>query len=148
MTLNLSIKFRRHRCCQGPRQRRTSGRSRALLKMALFAGSVFPAFNPVPAPLFIYLFKVSIFRIIKNNPPLLPLACVIGMPPPEHPAVLFLPPLLKLLSGVIEFSRFVHNWGERVMQTSGAVSWKVNRPGHSDILCAKWKVMAGHADEI
>lgn len=27
------------------------------------------------------------------------------------------------------------------MQTLRAVSWKVNRPGHSDILCAKWKVI-------
>lgn len=138
MMLNLSIKFRRHRWCRGPRQRRTSGRSRALLIMALIAGSVF---NPVPAPLFIYLFKVPIFRIIQNNPPLLTVRLRYRDAASRTPSCSFLPPLLKLLSGVIEFSRFVQNWGEGVMQTLHAVSWKVNRPGRSDILCAKWKVI-------
>lgn len=65
------------------------------------------------------------------------------MPPPEHPAALsslLFWSVFFFFSGVIEFSRFMQNRGERVMQTLHAVSRKVNRPGHSDILCAKWKV--------
>lgn len=62
------------------------------------------------------------------------------MPPPDHPAALSSLLFWSLFAGVIEFSRFMQNWGERVMQTLRGVSWKVNRPGHSDILCAKWKV--------